>query len=186
MKRLGERARAEYRNTGSAKLNKEAEKVYAEEVKSLMDKLYTASLNAPKERQAQLIASKNIERRIKNDPNLQRKDDKEAQDKLKKIRNREIAAARVKVEAKRNPIELTKSEWEAIDAGACTESFLNQIFNNADPKCLNDHAFPKKDQKDISEAQINKIKAMSAVMTQKQIADSLGISVSSVSKYIHS
>lgn len=177
MKRLGEKARSEYRNTGSAKLNKEAEKAYSEEVKSLNDKLYTASLNAPKERQAQLIASKNIERRVKNDPKLQRKDDKDAQDKLKKIRNREIAAARVKVDAKRNPIELTKSEWEAIDAGALTDTKISQILRYTDKKAAlklaTDKKAPAMNSSKLSYAR----QKLDQGYTQAQVAELLGVSV---------
>lgn len=57
------------------------------------------------------------------------------------------------------------------------------ILNNCDPDSLRQRAMPK-ETKVLSQAKINRIKAMSASYTIQQIADKLGISTSTVSKYL--
>lgn len=181
LKDMANKARIEYTRTPNSQKDKSAEKAYAAEVKSLQEKVDAAYMNKPRERIAQELAYSNYHAKKLANPDMTTKE-------YKKIKNSAIQKARDEAKAygKKYRYEITDREWEAIDAGAFTESFLKQVFNNADPKSINDHAFPKKETKSVSQAQINKIKAMSAVMTQAQIADSLGLSVSTVSKYIHS
>lgn len=181
LKAMANKARIEYTRTPNTSKDKTSEAAYKDEVASLKNKYNAAYTNKPRERYAQEIAYTIYKSKQKDNPDMTSKE-------YKKVKNSAIQKAREQAGAHggKYRFEITDKEWEAIDAGAFTESFLNQIFNAADPKCLNDHAFPKKDPKQVSDAQINKIKAMSSIMTQKQIADSLGLSVSTVSKYIHS
>ena len=84
---------------------------------------------------------------------------------------------------KRN-IEITDREWEAIQAGAISESKLKRILNNTDADKLRERAMPKASST-LSTAKINKIKSMSASnYTLSQIAEACGCSVSAVSKYL--
>ena len=74
-------------------------------------------------------------------------------------------------------------EWEAIQAGAISENKLKSILQNCDPDSLRQRAMPKSSAS-ISAATANRIKAMSSSYTIQQIADKLGVSTSTVSKYL--
>ena len=64
------------------------------------------------------------------------------------------------------------------------ESTLKRILNNADADGLRERSMPKQSST-LSPVKINKIKAMSASnATLQQIADALGVSASTVSKYL--
>ena len=75
MKGLANRARKEYLASDSYKYSPSAKKMYEPEVKTLTAKINMAKLNAPKERQAQLITDKEMELICKDNPDL--RDDKE-------------------------------------------------------------------------------------------------------------
>ena len=77
----------------------------------------------------------------------------------------------------------TDKEWEAIQSGAISETTLKRILNNCDPDSLRQRAMPK-ESKTLTTAKMNRIKAMSASYTIAQIADKLGVSTSTVSKYL--
>ena len=87
------------------------------------------------------------------------------------------------VSRKDRNITITDREWEAIQAGAISENNLNKILNNADISVLRQKATPKATV-ELSQAKIDRIKAMSSSYTLSQIADKLGISSSTVSKYL--
>lgn len=80
-------------------------------------------------------------------------------------------------------IVITDKEWDAIQAGAVSESILKRVLNNCDPDSLRQRAMPK-ETKVLNQAKINRIKAMSASYTIQQIAEKLGVSTSTVSKYL--
>ena len=102
----------------------------------------------------------------------------------KKISQQELKRARELVDAKRTPIEITDSEWEAIQAGAITETTLKRIMNYADTDVLRQKATPKA-MNTLSTAKINRINSMRASgLTINQIANALGVSASTVSKHL--
>ena len=80
-------------------------------------------------------------------------------------------------------IEITDREWEAIQAGAISETKLKQILNNTDIDKLRERATPRATV-ELSSVKINRIKAMSASYTNQQIAEKLGISPATVTKYL--
>ena len=105
---------------------------------------------------------------------------------LKKIRQREIVSARIKVGAsgKDSRIEITDREWEAIQAGAISASKLSQILNHTDIDKLKERATPRQ-QKALSAAKIHKIEQMKASgYTIEEIASANGVSTSTVNNYI--
>lgn len=180
LKRLGERARVALHETGTSKYDRSAAKVYAEEVKSLMDKLDMAALNAPKERQANRIANKNVDIYIKANPSLANKKDQDAQDKLKKIKQREITAARKIVGAERNPIHITPQEWEAIDAGALSDTKIAEILRYTDKNEARALATGKVPT-GLSEAKLARARQLlEQGRTQAQVAEELGTSVTTL------
>lgn len=153
---------------------------YAEEVKSLELKVKRAAMNAPRERQAQLIANSVIAAKKASNPDLA-SNKKE----LKKESQRALTNARLQVGAKRHTFDITDKEWEAIQSGAVTASRQSEIFKYADSDRLRSLATPKGNGS-ISKAQISRIKAYATNgYTTAEIAKSLGISTSTVSKYLN-
>ena len=82
-------------------------------------------------------------------------------------------------------IKITDREWEAIQAGAISENKLKRILANADIDDLRQRATPR-DTRTISTAKANRIKNMSATgnYTIAEIADQLGLSPTTVKKYL--
>lgn len=179
MKALANKARKELMTTGKIEHNAQAKTTYQKEYDSLMAKLNTAELNKTRERAAQRMANAEITSKLKSNQ-LDKSDMRKAsQQALTKYRNEVGSVAR----RKRN-IEITDREWDAIQAGAISESKLKRILNNTDADKLRERAMPKASST-LSTAKINKIKAMSASnYTLSQIAEACGCSVSAVSKYL--
>ena len=141
-----------------------------------------AEKNAPRERQAQVIANETVRIKIAADPTI-----KEDNDKLKKIKNQALKAARIQTGANKKSvmIEITDNEWKAIQAGAITKTKLRQIIRNVDDKKLKQLSMPKQ-AKPLTNAQENRIKSMSNNgKTLAEIADALGISTSTVSRVLN-
>ena len=177
MKSLANQARKEMMSTGKIEYSSSAKATYQAEVDSLMNKLNKSLLNAPRERQAQLLANAEVASKKKANPNMTTGDIKKAsQQALTKYRNA--------VGAKRQAITITDREWDAIQAGAISENTLTKILNNADADNLRQRATPRSSTT-LSAAKINKIKAMNASnYSLSQIANAIGVSTSTVSKYL--
>ena len=80
-------------------------------------------------------------------------------------------------------IVIDDREWEAIQAGAISETQLKKILNNTDIDNLRERATPRSTTA-LSNSQINRIKALSASYTLSEIANKLSISPTTVSKYL--
>lgn len=184
MKNLANQARLEMVNTGKIAYSANAKKIYEPEVKSLEKKLNTALLNAPKERQAQLKANAEVQKKVQ-----KAKDEgKElTKDEIKKASQQALTKYRESVGSvsrRDRSINITDKEWEAIQAGAISENNLKKILNNTDIDNLRERATPRTTTS-LSQAKINQIKAMSASnYTTSEIAKKLGVSSSTVSKYM--
>lgn len=178
MKSLANQARKEMVTTGKIAYSSTAKATYQKEVDSLMSKLNQSLLNAPRERQAQLLANAEISAKKKANPDMSAGDIKKAsQQALTKYRNA--------VGAKRQLINITDREWAAIQAGAISENTLTKILNNADMDDVRQKATPRS-YNTLSTAKINKIKNMQASdnYSLSQIANAVGCSTSTVSKYL--
>lgn len=180
MKALANQARVELANTSKVAYNRNANTMYKAEVKSLDEKLNNALLNAPRERAAQRMANAEVQKKQLDNPDWKSADVKKAsQQALTKFRQ-EVGS----VSRRARNIQITDNEWKAIQAGAISESKLKKILNNADIDELRQRATPRQ-TKAMTESQINRAKAMSSSnFTLKQIADALGVSTSTVSKYL--
>lgn len=180
MKALANAARKEYVATGRLKYSPEAKQKYQAQVDSLDAQLNIAMKNHPRERAAQRIANVKASAKKQDNPEMSNKE-------YKKIKQRELTEARTLVGAKREPIHITDLEWEAIQAGAISDSKLAQILNHTDSDAIKKLATPKSSSKELSGAQKARIKAMfSSGYTTAEIADAIGISTSTVSKYANS
>ena len=179
MKTLANRARKELVSTPNLKRDPQAAKTYSEEVKSLQAKLDIAASNAPRERRAQAIANSVVKAKIQENPGMSTKE-------IKKASQLAIDDARASVGAsgKDTRINITQQEWDAIQAGAISENKLSQILRYADSDKVREYATPKS-MTTLSTARINKMKSMQlSGYTLSEIADALGISSSTVSRYL--
>lgn len=158
-----------------------AHKAYAAEVDSLNEKLLVALKNAPRERLAQRLAKEKVNAMKAADPSLEADNDK-----LKKKKAQALKGAREAVGAKKQSIYIEENEWKAIQSGAITKSKLQQIIANSDETRLKELSMPKSSNT-LSSAQEARIRALSRNgKTLSEIADSLGISTSTVSRVLTS
>ena len=178
MKDLANKSRKAMVNEGKIAYSKSAKNQYQSEVDSLERKLTAALKNAPKERQAQIMANAVVDAKKRDNPDL--KSDKKA---VKKLAQTELVKARERVGAHRTSIDITDKEWEAIQAGAISENKLTKIINNTDTDRLRQLATPR-NSRGLNDAQVARAKAMKASgYTMEQIADTMGVSASTVAKY---
>lgn len=177
MKSLGNKARLEMLHAGKIEYNSSAKQAYQKEVDSLKSKLNVSLMNAPKERQAQVMANAIVSAKKQEYPDLSKSE-------IKKISQQALSASRLKVGAKRQLIDITDREWEAIQSGAVSENVLTQILNHTDIDKIRERATPKQ-RKTLSESKISKIKAMrSSGYTTLEIAEAVGVSSSTIAKYL--
>lgn len=182
MKAMGNEARKAYKATGNLEVSKEAKKLYAKEVDDLNARLNVAMMNAYKERHAHAQAQSVIKAKVLANPDL-KKDKKE----LKKVGQQAIYDARnvAGAHGKENKIVFSDREWEAIQAGAITDTKLTQILKYADGDSVLERAMPKT-ANTLSPIMVNKIKAMQqSGYTNIEIANALGKSTNTVFKYLN-
>ena len=174
MKALGNRARRELISTKIPRKNPDAAKRYAKEVDELKAAIKLASMNAPRERQAQIIANAVIRAKTANR--------EVSSEEYKKISRQAISAARLRTGASRKEslIELSDRQWEAIQAGALSASAMEAVVRYSDMEKLSDRAMPKANTA-VSANVAMRAKAMARNGgTTSEIADALGISTSTV------
>ncbi len=177
MKSMANQARLEMLATKKIEYSASAKKTYATEVKALESRLNVALMNAPRERQAQLIANSVVAAKKQAYPDMTKAE-------VKKASQQALTQARASVGAKRTPIKITEREWEAIQAGAISENKLKQIIDNSDMDTLKSLATPRASNA-LSAAKQSKIKAMQASgYTNAEIAEAVGVSTSTVIKYL--
>lgn len=178
LKSLANQARKEMVTTPDIPYNPAAKAKYQREVDSLVAKANVALKNAPRERQAQTMANAIVQAKVKDNPDMTKKEKKKAgQQALDKMRRQ--------VGAKRELVKITDKEWEAIQAGAISTNKLKSIINNADMDAVKQLAMPRS-TKQLSQAKINHIATLRASgYTNAQIAQKLGVSTSTVFKYLN-
>lgn len=174
MKALGNRARRELISTKLPRKNPDAARRYAKEVDELKAAIKLASMNAPRERQAQIIANAVIKAKTA--------DREVSSEEYKKISRQAIAAARLRTGASRKEslIELTDRQWEAIQAGALSSASMEAVVRYSDMEKLSERAMPKANTA-VSANVAMRAKAMARNgATTSEVADALGISTSTV------
>lgn len=180
MKDLARRARLEQLNTGKIAYSATAKATYQKEVADLNSKLREAELNTARERAANRMARAEVTSK-QQAGQLEKGDVKKAaQRALTKYRD-EVGS----ISRKDRSIDITDREWEAIQAGAISESTLTRVLNNTDIDKLRERATPRATV-NLSTAKINKIKSMSnnSHYSLSDIARACGVSTSTVSKYL--
>ena len=185
MKALANQARKEMLSTGNLKYDSNAAKVYQKEVDSLMSRLNEAEKNSVRERQAIRLANADVKAKKQaaeeSGVKLKPSDIKKASQQAVTKRRQEVGS----VSRRDRNIEISDREWEAIQAGAISENKLKRILANADIDELRQRATPR-EKRALSTSQISRINSMSASgnYTIAQIAEQLGLSTSTVRKYL--
>lgn len=178
MKAMANQARKEMVSTGKIKYSKTAKTAYQKEVVSLNEQLKEVMKMKPRERKAQLMTNAEVNAKKQSNPNM-------TKDEEKKLKQQTLNKYRDVVGAKRIAIDITDKQWEAIQAGAISESILKQILDNTDIDAIRERATPRV-RKELSPAKLSKIKQMNSMgYTQAEIAKAVGVSTSTVSNYIN-
>lgn len=173
LKALGNQARKESVNTPPIVRSPSAAKAYAPQVTTLTAKLKIAERNAPLERKAQIIANATVKAKMEAQPDM---DDAS----LKKVRHQAMNAARLRMGAGKEKIDIDDDEWAAIQAGAISNSKLVDILGHADMERVRKLATPRT-QKLMSPNKIARAKLLFANgATRAEVADALGVSLSTL------
>lgn len=181
MKAMANKARLTMVSTGKINYSAAAKETYKEEVASLDRKLNNALLNTARERAANRKANAEVASKKTAGILVDKSDIKKASQRALTKYRQELGS----ISRSDRSIKITDREWEAIQSGAISETKLKQILNNTDVDDLRQRATPKTTNT-LSTTKINKIKNMRASgnYTLDQIAKSVGVSTSAVSKYL--
>lgn len=189
MKALANQARKEMLSTGNLKYDRNAAKIYAAEVDSLMARVNEAEKNSVRERAAQRLTSAAlIEKKERDEAAGIDTSSSEYKKEVKKANQQNLTKYRQEVGAvsrvDRN-ITISDREWEAIQAGAISENKLKRVLANADIDELRQRATPRESLA-LTNAQVSRIRTLNATgkYTLAEIANQLGISTTTVKKYL--
>ena len=172
-KALANAARKAMVNTENIPYSPSAKAAYSKEAASLIAKLDNAKKNRPRERQAQTIAHTLVQQKKQANPNMD-------EDDLKKARKQALDEARIRTGAKKDIIQITPSEWQAIQAGAISNNRLEEILNNSDLDTVKKLATPKQEIL-MTPTKANRAKNMMALgFTQAEVAQALGVSLTTL------
>lgn len=173
LKGLANQARKESLAVKSVPYSPSAKAAYSNEVASLDAKLNLALKNAPLERQAQVIANTVVSQKRQANPNMDAAD-------RKKIENQALTEARNRTGASKHRIKPTQAEWNAIQAGAISNDKLEQILTHGHTETIRALAMPKT-AKLMTPAKKQRATAMLASgYTQAEVAEALGVSVTTL------
>ncbi len=150
-----------------------AKTAYAKEVASLGVKLNLALQNAPLERQAQLIANASLQQKRQAYPDMDSAT-------LKKVKGQELVKARTRTGASKQRIEISDSEWAAIQARAISDHQLKKILDNANMERVKELATPKTVSMMTPAKQQRAATMLASGYTQAEVADALGVSLSTL------
>lgn len=178
LKAMANSARKEYLATPNLKYSPSAKKAYSPQVATLKAALNTAQKNAPLERQAQLIADTIVRVQRQDNPNMDA-------DTLKKVKNQALNTARSRTGAAKELIDISPKEWEAIQAGAISNHFLEEILRNTDVQKVKELATPRTNV-GLSNAKLSRVRSLfNAGYTQAEIAEQLGVSSSAIQNALY-
>lgn len=176
LRAMANEARKEILRTGDIKQNRSARDQYPEETKRLEDEIKKSEMNAPRERMAQYYAKSVTLARKEENPDLTKKE-------IQKISNQALANGRIKYGAKRNSIDISPKEWEAIQAGCISSTSLKTLLKYADMDKVREYAMPHQGVQ-LTSGQEQRIQNMiNRGLTAAEIADTMHVSVSTVNKY---
>ena len=110
---------------------------------------------------------------------------------IKKIKTQLLNGARASVGAKKlqlgsKKLPITEREWEAVNSGAVSNNKCKLIVENADLDFLKKLSMPRTSNNSLSPARIAKVHAMNnSGFSLEEIANTLGVSATTISKYLN-
>jgi hypothetical protein len=173
MKELARQARLASIRTRTIPYSPSAKMTYRKEVADLDAKLNVALKNAPLERRAQGIANGIFQLKKQANPHLDKSE-------LKRLKFQALNEARARLDAGKIRIEITDSEWAAIQAGAVSNEKLSKILDNARSEDIVRLAKPKAELKMTSSKTARAKSMLSAGYTQAEVAQHLGVSLTTL------
>lgn len=173
LKAMGNKARKEMVSTKPTPYSPSAKKVYAPEVQSLNAKLNVALKNAPRERQAQVLANAVVRQKRDANPDMQ-------SDELRKVSAKALATARARTGANKDRVVITPKEWEAIQSGAISNHKLNEILTHSDIQEVKKLATPRENKVMTSAKQQRARNLLASGRTPSEVAQILGVPVSTL------
>lgn len=177
LKSLANEARKASVNTKTTPYSPSARKTYSKEVASLDSQLNLALRNAPLERQAQLVANTIVSAKTRANPDMDR-------DELKKLKSKALIEARNRTGAGKTLVQISPREWEAIQAGAISNEKLTKIMNNTDLDELKKLATPRANTVMTDAKRSKAASLLNAGYTQAEVADALGVPLSTLKSSI--
>jgi len=138
---------------------------YKNQIDSVTKKIQEIEANAPRERQAQIIANVIYRERVLNSPEM-------SPEQKKSERAKVVAIARARVGAKKPTLTLTPEEFEAMEAGVFTKTMLNKIVNMSEPSHIIGHTIKSHG---LSEGSKSTILSLKKTYTNREIANMLNL-----------
>jgi hypothetical protein len=173
LKAMANTARKEAVHAKPTPYSPSAKAAYANEVASLNSNLAIAERNAPYERQAQLLGNAAVSQKRQANPHMEPEE-------LKKIKQLALNEARNRTRAGKTKMDITQSEWNAIQAGAISTDKLRRILKNSDADTVKRLAMPKHKAKMTSAMTRRAQSMLAAGATQSEVADQLGIGLTTL------
>lgn len=173
LKAMANQARLAAFRTPRAMYSPSAAKAYAPQVKTLDAKLNLALRNRPLERQAQVMGDATVRLKRQSNPNM---DD----DTLRKIKSQALEEARRRTGASKTKVKFTQDEWDAIQAGAISDSKLSTILANADMDSVKALATPRKPVLMTTALTARANQMLASGYTRAEVADALGVSTTTL------
>lgn len=177
LKALANEARLQSISFEAKPYSPSAARVYSREVNSLKEKLSNSESNAPRERMAQVYANAVYRSKKLDNPNMTDED-------KKKVKQQALATGRVRYQAKKAKVDITESEWNAIQSGALSPTLVDRILNNADLDQIKTYALPKS-KANIGLSSAKQARILSLLNNGYTIADvaaQFGVSTSTISR----
>lgn len=174
LKALADTVRKDVVNTPPPpRRNPSAVKVYKAEVESLDAALMLAKTNSPLERQAQVYGNAVLKAKEAAYPTMDAATHK-------KVKSQALEEGRRRAGAKKQNIVVSAKEWQAIQAGAISNSKLLEILDNADMDIVREHATPKAKVLMTSAKQARAAAMFNNGASRAEVASALGVSLTTL------
>lgn len=175
LRAMANEARKAILATGDIEYNKQAAETYKTEVDNLLNELMLAESNSPKERMAQLYARGITLAKMRDNPDMTKKEQKKAS-------QQGLADGRIMYGASRHKIDISPKEWEAIQSGAINKTKLTAILKYADGDKVREYATPRETIK-LTTGQLSRIRnALNNGITSARLAEQYHVSVSTINR----
>lgn len=184
LKEMARLARKEARNLPSDVVDLHAKKQYKDEVESIKNKLKTKEINSIKEKQATIDATLAIRENVRTQDYPDKKE-------YTKMASRVLAASREKYGKEKYKVSITDKELSAIEAHAITKTDIEKLVMSMDDASLErfqNRIVSKNTKTGLTPGQqaLIKSKLKTGMYTQQEIADSFGVSLSTIRNIINS